>query len=191
MEEIKKIQNSHNPTDNQTIQHINQTESLVIQQEKQTPADNSPYKALKTNIYSISTGNEGVPADRQTDKQTDTFPRNFNKIDQIEQVSEILQSLDTIKKDIRSKFKHLTKQEMLVFSTLYQLEEENFIVDYSLISKKLSLTESSIRDYIQKIIKKGIPIQKSKENNKKIILNIPHEFKQIASLQTIIHLREL
>ena len=115
----------------------------------------------------------------------------MSKIDQIEEVSKILASLDTLKKDLRHKFKNLTKQEMLVFSTLYQLQEENFTVDYSIIASKLNLSESSIRDYIQRIIQKGIPIQKNKENNKKILLSLSEDFKKIASLQTILQLREL
>jgi predicted transcriptional regulator len=107
------------------------------------------------------------------------------------QVSETLSQLDDLKKAIRQQFKVLTNQEMLVFSTLYQLEEQGFTVDYSLISQKLSLSESSIRDYILRIIKKGIPIQKTKENNKKVFLSISSDLKNIASLSTIIQLREL
>jgi hypothetical protein len=189
--------------DQQTVKPaIQQTEALenqaIPQQEQEEspsfPTDNSFYRALKPHIYSISTGNEGVPTNSQTHQQTNQHPpisTGNTKIDQIEKVSELLASLDTIKKDLRIKFKHLTKQEMLVFSVLYQLEEEQFIVDYPLIAKKLALSESSIRDYIQRIIRKGIPIQKSKENNKKIILSLSPDFKKIASLQTILQLREL
>jgi len=43
----------------------------------------------------------------------------------------------------------------------------------------------------EKIIKKGVPVVKSKENNKKVTLSIPPEFKKMASLQSIISLREL
>jgi len=109
-----------------------------------------------------------------------------DKISHLERVSEVLNSLDTIKKEIRTKFKHLTIQEMTVFSTIYELEDKGFIVDYSLISSKLDLSESSIRDYVQKIIKKGIPITKTKENNKKILVSIDPNLKKIASLETII-----
>jgi hypothetical protein len=66
-----------------------------------------------------------------------------------------------------------------------------FSVDYPSISQKLSLSESSIRDYVLKLAKKGIPIEKSKENNKKIYLKIEENFKKLASLQTILQLREL
>jgi len=110
---------------------------------------------------------------------------------QISEASEILDSLDNIKKEIRRKFKKITKQEMLVFSTIYTLEEQNPEVDYNKIALKLGLSQSSIRDYVQRMINKGIPIEKNKLNNKKIILNISPELKKIASLNTIIKLREI
>lgn len=203
---------THFPADNQTqkpqisaIQHINTTQTPIP---AHSPADNLPFKAPKSQISTISIGNEGVPTDKQTDQQTDNSTGNkgvkvrFNQdiftnrniqtnLDKIEKLSELLNSLDNIKKDLRQKFKKLTKQEMTIFSTIYQLEEEGFIVDYPLIAKKLSLTESSIRDYIQRLIKKGIPLIKTKENNKKILISISQELKKIASLSTIIQLREI
>ena len=109
----------------------------------------------------------------------------------MEEVSKLLNSLDDIKKDLRHKIKRLTNQEMEVFSTIYELEEKGFTVDYSLIAEHLSLTESSIRDYIQRLLRKGIPIGKTKENNKRILLYIPNDFKKIATMQTILQLREL
>ncbi|MEK6846579.1 MAG: hypothetical protein AABY16_00245, partial [Nanoarchaeota archaeon] len=98
---------------------------------------------------------------------------------------------DDLKKEVRLKFKRLTEQEMLVFSTIYQLEEQGFVVDYAILAQKLNLTEISIRDYVHKILKKEIPLIKSKEANKKIVLSIPQELKRIASLQTIFQLRNI
>ena len=149
-----------------------------------------------------STGNEGVPTDRQTDRQTDTpthfipeniqYPENKTVELDIQKAADILDSLNTLKKQIRHKFKHLTNQEMLVFSTIYQLEEQNpESVTYKEIALKLHLSESSIRDYVQRIINKGIPIKKYKINNKKLILSISQDLKRVATLSTIIKLREL
>ena len=207
---------------NRTLQNIKSTPNLLNSPEtprdpaenpnKQTnrqtnptspsfPTDNLPLYGLKEPNTSISTGNEGVPTNSQTVKQTDANQANSienaqnasktDRITQIQRVSDMLESLDNIKKEIRSDFKHLTKQEMAVFAAIYSLEEQGFVVDYSLISQKLSLSESSIRDYCQRIIKKGIPLAKSKENNKKVIVGISPELKKIASLQTILSLREL
>jgi hypothetical protein len=188
IEEIKQIiQQTNQQTDiskNSSIQHTD-------------PADNLPLYALKTQNSNTSIRNDGVPADRQTNQQTDqhignegvrTDSANFRDI---RKVSQLLSSLDSIKQEVRVKFKNLTPQEMLVFSTIYQLEEEGHDVTYQLISSKLSLTQSSIRDYTQKITKKGIPIMKNKINNKKVLLFISPELKKIASLAAILQLREI
>ncbi len=208
LEEIKQTIQAQNPTQN-TLQQTDSQSNPTI---PHIPTDNLPLEGLKQPISSISTGNGGVPTDsqsvRQTVQQTEK-PIDFTKfhneesaenqqnssktdqISQIQRVSEVLESLDSIKKEIRSNFKHLTSQEMTFFSAVYTLEEQGFVVDYSLISQKLGLSESSIRDYTHKLIKKGIPILKSKENNKKITLSISPELKKIASLQTILALRQL
>lgn len=108
----------------------------------------------------------------------------------ISNVSILLDSLDSIKKDLRLKFKRLTKQEIIVFSTIYSVEELGE-ASYSSIAKKLSLSESSIRDYTNKLIDKGIPILKEKLDNKRVVLHISPELRKIASLDTIIKLREI
>ena len=189
LEEIKRTLNLNNPTNNSTNQTIQQINPAF----QHAPTDNLPLKSLKPQYLTISTGNGGVPtnrqADRQANQQTDknidfytfhseeTYENSKNQlktdqINHIQRVSEVLESLDSIRKEIRSNFKHLTSQEMAVFSAIYTFEEQGFVVDYSLISQKLGLSESSIRDYVHKIIKKGIPLLKSKENNKKVALSI-------------------
>lgn len=104
---------------------------------------------------------------------------------------EILNSLDSIKKEVRFKFKKLTDQEMSVFSALYQLGEENEIANYRSVSRRLNLSESSIRDYVGRLMKKGIPIEKKRINNKTIHLKISEDLKKIATLPTILKLRDL
>jgi DNA-binding MarR family transcriptional regulator len=160
---------------------------------------NVPFKTLKGENIVISKGNEGVPTDRPTDQQTDKNSKKelkfeskeIMKISQIENVSNILNSLDNLKKEIRIKFKKLTDQEALVFSVVYQFDEEEGYSTYKSLSNRLNLTESSIRDYIGKLIKKGIPIEKIKVNNKEIQLKISETLKRIASLNTILQLREI
>lgn len=183
LEELKRTSIKTGSLGQQTDRQLNQTARPKFY-------DQNP------SYFDVSTGNKGVPADRQTDQQTD---RQINKFAQssvpvetkdLAKVSELLVSLDDIRKDLRVRIKKLTPQEMTIFSTLYQLSNEGFIVDYALLAEKINLTESSIRDYIQKILKKGFPIDKIKENNKKIILQIPAHFKKMASLETLNSLRE-
>ena len=150
-------------------------------------------KPLKPQNMPFSTGNQGVSTDRQTDKQTDKSKEEIIEKEQnsIENAAEMLDSLDNLKKQIRLKFKRLTNQEFLVFSAMYQLDEEFGYSDYHTLSNKLNLTESSIRDYVGRIIKKGISVEKQKINNKNIRLVISSNLKKIASLPTILQLREL
>jgi hypothetical protein len=167
---------------------LEKTPSTHIQTDKQ------PFKPGNDQYIGISKGNEGVPTDRQTDQQTDqqTDRSSHNQEkNPVDNAVEILDSLDNIKKEIRLKFKRLTEQELLVFSTIYQLEEQEGNVDYRVIANKLNLTESSIRDYVGRLLKKGIPVDKIKVNNKSIQLSISKNLKKIAPLSTILQLRDL
>ena len=195
---IENIQNKTQETP--AIQHINPTFPA------HNPAIQQSFKPLKPQNLVLSTGNEGVPADRQTNQQTDrqwqnlakmpVFPQIEQRKNSIEDAARILDSLDSLKKEIRLKFKQLTDQEILVFSTLYQLDEQDGQgngepVDYKTLAIKLGLTESSIRDYIARLLKKGIPVEKKRINNKQIHLSISQNLKKIASLSTILQLRGL
>lgn len=159
--------------ENQTNQQIN-------------PAHILPYNPLNPKNTGFSTGNRGVPADRQTNQQTDKHTENS-----IENAAKMLQSLDNLKQEIKQKFKKLTEQEWVVFSTIYQLDNEAGHSDYRSLAERLKLTESSVRDYIARLIKKGIPVDKTKINNKEIQLNVSPSLKQIASLSAILTLRDI
>ncbi len=157
------------------------------------PTDNPPFKPLKTRNLRISIGNGGVPTDRQTDRQTDTYSQNNSKNNEnpFENALEILNSMDSAKKEIRLKFKKITDQEFLVFSTIYQMEDEGNSPDYRTLSEKLGLTESSIRDYVGKLIRKGIPLNKNKVNNKQVILSVSPSLRNTVSLSAILQLKHL
>jgi len=161
-----------------------------------TSTMNLPFKAEKSQNQDISIGNNGVSTDRQTIRQTDNkaLTELYNQIKQeqnnLEKVPEIVDSLDTIRSEIISKFDSLTEQEMIVFITIYSLEEQGLSVDYQILAEKLSISESSIRDYVQRLLTKGIPLKKIRQNNKKITLKISENLKQIAPLSTIKSLRE-
>lgn len=155
---------------------------------------NYDFKPLNAKILDISIGNQGVQTDKQTDKQTDVSMNKSSYNHQetkFDEAQNLLNSLDSIKKEIRLKFKRLTDQELLVFSTIYQLEEEFGYSDYKSISKRLNLSESSIRDYVRRLTIKGIPLVKEKINNKEIKLNVSQNLKKLVTLNTILELRDL
>lgn len=191
-----------NKTDISTGNEGVKTNSTDIQ------TDNLVFKPLNDQIYAISTGNEGVKTDRQTHRQTDIFQLKSSdnqkesfreevlnsqatKENSLMETEEILNSLDSLKKDLRLKFKRLTDQELLVFSTIYQLEEQFGYSDYKMLSKKLKLTESSIRDYVKRLLSKRIPLEKKKVNNKEINLFVSPNLKKILPLDSLLRLVNL
>lgn len=173
----------HNPTDRQT-------ETPTVPQEIEGS------ESCKSNI---STGNRGVPTDNSTHKQTDrptdilsTFSHESGPKLNLEDIQETLNTLDNLKKELRLKFKRLTPQEMLIFTTIYSLETKGIEeITYKTLANNLNLSESSIRDYVIKLVAKGIPIVKRRVNNKQIALQISDNLQKIASLSTIIKLRDL
>lgn len=197
-----KYTEKNEPKDHRELIPYPRTHPALRQINQAFPAHNPTHPGLfSKGNQPFSTGNEGVPTDRQTNQQTDNTWQNTPKMpffpqkepfkSPIEDAAKILDSLDSLKKEIRLKFKQLTDQEILVFSTLYQLEEEQGQVDYKTLAQKLNLTESSIRDYIGRLLKKGIPVEKNKINNKQIHLSISQSLKKVASLSTILQLRDI
>lgn len=80
----------------------------------------------------------------------------------------------------------LTKQELLTYLTLFQLEEESKVVTYIDLATKINLSEGCIRTYISSLIKKGAPLIKQKYNNKTVVLLIPQDFRDLRPKQLII-----
>ena len=89
-------------------------------------------------------------------------------------------SIVGLKSEINNLFSLLSKQEFLTFLTIYQLEEDlEGYVSYIDIAAKLELTEGCIRTYVSSLIKKGIPVLKTKHNNKVVYLSISREFRAL------------
>jgi DNA-directed RNA polymerase specialized sigma subunit len=144
---------------------------------------------LKTPIKQpFSIGNEGVPTNKQTNKPThNTYPTHpiLNPTEE----NNINQLVEELKTDLKRKFRALTKQEFMIFSVIFTVEKELELVTYKDIAKRTGLSEASIRDYIMRIIAKGIPILKEKVNNKTVTLKIPTDLRNISTLESLMKLR--
>ncbi|MBU2503597.1 MAG: helix-turn-helix domain-containing protein [Nanoarchaeota archaeon] len=115
--------------------------------------------------------------------------RNQQPDPKIDTLSDLTSIMNGLKADLKAKFRSLTGQEFYIFSVLYTVEKSQETVTYSDLAKRTGLTSSSIRDYIQRIIRKGIPINKEKMNNKVTLLNIPIELRSLATLDNLMRLR--
>lgn len=153
--------------------------SIKATGQQQNPT-NAAFQAPNLSLF--STGNRGVPTDRQTDnKAAEQAKEGVNQ--------DMLAMVESLKSDLKIKFRNMTKQEFKVFSAIYILEEQGE-VDYKTLAGHLGLTEGSIRDYMMKLQNKGIPVVKTKVNNKKVLLNVRQELRQIASLSALMQIRE-
>lgn len=92
------------------------------------------------------------------------------------------------KTNINRLFSSLSKQELKVFLTLYQLDDDGNAVSYLDLASHLSLTESCIRGYISGLIRKGLPITRKKINNKRTILTLSKDFKSLGLKQRLVSL---
>ena len=96
----------------------------------------------------ISTGNDGVVVDRRRPSST--------TIDQQQTlINDLINELD-------QKFKGLTKRELSVFMTIYQLEEESGFsgVTYRDIANRLKLSLSTTKEHITSLLYKKMPIER-------------------------------
>jgi len=124
----------------------------------------------KLEIQKSSIGNEGVYS--LTHSVTHSLTKHIN-------------NLNNLEKTLKRAFSRLTRQEFLVFLTIYQLEDEISEVTHSHLAQKLKLTESCIRSYVSSIIRKGLPLTRQKINNKLTILRISTEFRAMNLKQTL------
>ena len=164
--------------------------------DRPSPQENnsSKYEGIKP-YFNSSTGNRGVSTlrqqtvNRQTDNKigiSDRFDTFFGIKKTDEKSSDISSFVKGLKKELKSRFKRLTKQEFYIFSLLYTLTEEKpNSVTYKDIALKAGISESSVRDYVSRLINKKIPIIKRRINNKSIILEIPRELKHLETLDSL------
>ncbi len=201
--EIKEASSTYIPTQTTPVSTTLNTQSDTP---THIPTQNVPIEPQKTQNQQFSSGNGGVPTDRQTHEQTgistniidnqaqmpDLIKDSNTYETEFEYANKIIDSLDEVRKQIRCKFKQLTPQEWTVFSLLYSLEEQGLgEITYKTLAQHLKLSESSIRDYVNRLLIKGIPIEKTRLNNKTILLSISDNLKKIVTLPTLMQLREL
>ena len=96
--------------------------------------------------------------------------------------------IQAISTDLNSHFLNLTKQELLVLLSIYQFEDDKGPITYLQLSEMLKLSEGCIRTYVSALIKKGIPVLKSKLNNKITVLTIDKSLRDLNLKQKLSNL---
>ena len=121
----------------------------------QNAADSLKKAFIDDQIREASSGNEGVVTNKQTNKH----------------VTHTQQTPDI--NELKEKFRVIGRQKLLLYLTIYKMEDEKIPVTHASIAKSLNLSEDSIRVYIFRMIQKGIPFDRIRVNNKLIVFKIP------------------
>ncbi len=149
-------------------------------------------EALKTQLSesskeTSSNGNEGV-ANSQQQPTANNRRQSSTMIDNPQQPTML--PLQALKESLDSTFRSLTDREFSVFMALYTLDKEKGgNIGYSELSQQLNLSESTVRDFINILLRKNIPIQKDRYFNKKVSLSIKEEFRKLDLYQNLLKLK--
>ncbi len=158
---------------NQSIINQSLINHLITQKE-------NGFKASINEKKESSIGNKGVN-------------QSFNQL--INQQSIINQSFvgqdpnfQALKNTLDGIFRLLSKQELKIFLTIYQLEDDGKQADYRQIAQNLNLSEHCIRSHISSLLKKNAPIIKQKINNRRNLLSLRKDFKALNLKQRLINM---
>lgn len=135
-------------------------------------------KAKNAEEEKSSTGNNGVslfgysPLSSAFDNQKSINKSNFP-------IKEPKFTLAKSFKSVAELCQELSRQELMTFLLLYDLEEELKNVTYQDIAKRMNISEGCVRTYVSGLIKKGLPVLKKKFNNRIVFLSIFPDFRSL------------
>jgi len=152
-------------------------------------------------LNDISTGNIGVCC-YHYDTSGPTMPIKPHKgdistgsigpccyVDDTRNSEKVKFDISYLKNNLEKVFLSLTKTEFSIFLSVYQLEEEyKRPVSYSDIAIKLPLSLNSVRNHMNNLILKGIPLVKV-VYGKAVLLSVLPEFKAMNLANKLLELR--
>src|SRR3989344_7541200 len=156
----------------------------ILTLKEQIKEQNKLINSKKEQNNHISTGNDRAINHHQ---QSSTIINNAFTTEAI--------SYGTSEKPIRmlleGKFRSLTDMEFSVFMAIYHIEEELGKVTYKDIANKFNLTEATARNHITNLMNKGIPIDKERLFNKKTLLYVRKDFRELNMASRLLELRQI
>jgi len=168
---------------------------------------NNDLKDKIETLTNTSTGNKGVINDHQRSstiisdaKQSSTVINNDQQPSEIE-IQTPTQTIPTpgketstltfadLKKELEGQFKQLTDREFSVFMTIYHLEESRGKVTPFDIAEHLKLSETTVRGYLNSLLKKNLPLERERLFNKKSHFFIKKAFKELNLASKLLKIR--
>ena len=136
------------------------------------------------NIFKKSSkGNEGVINDHQ---QSTTTIINAQQ----STTSNLDLSLKELSRGLTSVFQSLTDREFSVFVSIFELEKQLPEVTYTDLANKLAISEPTIRNTVNRLISKKVPLQKIRFFNKKVSLSLSKELHDISLITKLVKIHQ-
>ena len=131
-----------------------------------------------------SIGNDGVINNHQ---QSSTIINNHQQPTISLQAKK---SFADLKQTLTFAFKSLTDREFSVFLALVELENALPEVTYTELADRLKISEPTVRNVVNRLISKNLPLEKVRFFNKKVSLSLSKDFKKSDLLAELISLRQ-
>ncbi len=127
-------------------------------------------------------------------ENTSEIQSNFEYLSELNsKIERLSQRLDQIQMFLKMKTKEkkysispLTPNEKEIFLVLYT-SENDALLTYSQIAKKVCLPELLVSEYITSLIAKGLPVHKKFVNNTAVI-SLDPDFKEVQAKENLIQL---
>lgn len=142
---------------------------------------------IKANKES-STGKEGVEqlSDQSIIKQSHN--QAFKQLSDQSIGKALEEDLSILNEKINTLFFKMSKQELKLFLTIYQLEDEGISVTNKALGIKMQLSEPCIRSYLSSLLNKNAPISKVRVGSRTNLLSISKEFRVLNIKEKLISL---
>lgn len=160
-------------------EHMDKLDSQIQENQKNMLEILELIKSLKSDSIKPILPKQEIPKQSSTGNKGDySFIHSF--------IHSPMHSLCT-QNDPEKVFQSLTNKEFLLFLTVFQLESTQQVT-YEDLSRRLKLSLGCIRTYVSSIIKKSVPLIKTKLNNRITLLSIDKAFRTLTSEQKLINL---
>ncbi len=179
LNKLKEDVSMRNDGANQSINHlINQ--SITNQSSNHSNLDELPLNEVISQIKSKDKVNQSFNQSINHQSNNQSFNHLINQSQE--------KSLKGVTEEINKTFSSFSKQELKLFLTIYQLEDEALEVSYKAISTKMQLSEHCIRSHLSSLLRKNAPVIKTRLNNHTNLLSVSKEFRSLNLKQRLINL---
>ena len=161
-----------------TLQHLNSKLKIIF---------SSIYDEFEEHLDSINENSSEIQSNYEFVCKVDNKIAKLNeRIDEIHIILSKLTGKKTLKKPKFEDIDPLTKKEKNIFLNLYTEEKP---ITYSDLAKKINMPVLIVREYITRLMEKGVPIQKTYKNIRPYI-SLDKKFKNLQAKKNILRIEQ-